>query len=107
MTTPASDIDVSPMILDEFVSGDRRYRTEQPLVFTTEYLDEDEMYLIQGEFDIALWAPTREEVWDVLSETMDWMWRHFAEGDPEQLDGVAADRGVELRERFEQEADAA
>ena len=107
MTTPASDVDVSPMILDEFVSGGQRYRTEQPLVFTTEYLGEDEMYLIQGEFDIALWAPTREDVWDVLSETMDWMWRHFAEGDPEQLDGVAADRGVELRERFEQVADAA
>ena len=107
MTTPASDIDVSPMILDEFVSGGRCYRTEQPLVFTTEYLDEDEMYLIQGEFEIALWAPTREEVWDVLSETMDWMWRVLVEGDPERLGKIPLGQGAKLRERFTPVTDAA
>lgn len=107
MATPASGIDVSPMILDEFVSGGRRYRTEQPLVFATEYLDEDEMYLIQGEFDIALWAPTREEVWDMLTETMAWMWRDLAEGDPELLGRIPLEQGAKLRERFTPVMDAA
>ena len=100
MTTPASEIDTSPMIFTEFVSNGRRYRTDRPLVFTTGYLDEDEMYLIEGEFDIALWAPTREEVWDVLLDHFDWMWRHFAQGDPAQVDGVALELGSELKRRF-------
>ena len=107
MATPASDIDVSPMILTEFVSNGRRYRTEEPLVFTTEYLDEDEMLLIEGEFDIALWAPTREEVWDMLTETLDWMWRELAEGDPELLARVPLEQGAQLRERFTLVPDAA
>ena len=107
MTTPASDIDVSPMIFTEFVSNGRRYRTEQPLVFTTEYLEEDEMYLIEGEYEIALWAPTREEVWDMLTETMDWMWREMAEGDPEVLGRVPLEQGAKLRERFALVSDAA
>lgn len=106
MTTPASDVDVSPMVLDEFVSNGRRYRTERPLVFTTEYLDTDEMYLIEGEFDIALWAPTREEVKDMLNETMDWMWRELVEADPELLGRVPLERGAKLRERFAPVPDA-
>lgn len=100
MTTPTSDIDVSPMVFTEFVSNGRRYRTDRPLVFTTEYLDEDEMYLIEGEFEIALWAPTREAVWDMLTETMDWMWRVLVEGDPEVLGSVPLAQGAKLRERF-------
>ena len=107
MTTPASDIDVSPMVLEEFESEGRRYRTEQPLVFTTEYLDEDEMYLIQGEFDIALWAPTREEVWDMLIETMDLMWRGLVESDPELLGRIPREQGKKLQARFTLVTDAA
>ena len=107
MTTPASDIDVSPMILDEFVSSGRSYRTDRPLTFSVEYLDEDEMYLIEGEFEIALWAPTREEVWLMLIETMDWMWRHVAEGAPERLGRVSLEKGSKLRERFTLVTDAA
>lgn len=106
MATPASDIDVSPMVLDEFLSGGRRYRTDRPLVFTTEYLDEDEMFLLQGEFDISLWAPTREEVWDMLTETMDWMWRALVESDPENLGRVPLEQGAKLRERFKPAPDA-
>ncbi len=107
MATPASDIDVSPMVLDEFESNGQRYRTDRPLVFTTEYLDSDEMYLIEGEFEIALWAPTRAEVWDMLTETMDWMWRVLAEGDPEVLGRVPLEQAAQLRERFTLVPDAA
>ena len=106
MTTPASKIDVSPMIFTEFVSNGQRYRTDQPLVFTTEYLDEDEMYLIEGEYEIALWAPTREEVWDLLAETMDWMWQSLVEGDPESLGRVPLERAAKLRQRFSLVLDA-
>lgn len=107
MTTPASEIDVSPMVFTEFVSDGRLYRTDEPLIFTTEYLDEDEMYLIEGEFEIALWATTRAEVWDMLSETVDWMWRELAEGDPAVLGSVTLEKGAKLRERFTLVTDAA
>ncbi len=100
MATPISNVDVSPMVFTEFVSNGRRYRTDRPLVFSVEFLDEDEMYLIEGEFEIALWAPTREEVWSMLMETMDWMWRHVAEGDRERLGRVSLEKGSKLRERF-------
>ncbi len=100
MITPASEIDTSPMIFTEFVSEGRRYRTDRPLVFTAEYLDEDDMYLIEGEFEVALWAPTRQEVWDMLTETMDWMWRTLAEGDPETLGRIPREQGAKLRARF-------
>ena len=107
MTTPASEIDVSPMIFTEFVSNGRRYRTDEPLVFTVEYLEEDEMYLIEGEYDIALWDTTRAEVWDMLLDYFEWAWRDFAEGDAAGLDGVAAEFGAELRRRFRLTPDAA
>ena len=106
MTTPASEIDVSPMVFTEFVSGGRRYRTDRPLIFTTEYLDEDEMFLIKGEYEIALWAPTREEVWDMLAETVDWMWRSLVEADPESLGRVPLERAAMLRRRFSLVLDA-
>ena len=107
MSTPASNVDVSPMVFTEFVSNGRRYRTDRPLVFSVEYLDEDEMYLIEGEFEIALWAPTRDEVWLMLIETMDWMWRHVAEAAPEVLGRVSLEMGSKLRERFMLVTDAA
>ena len=107
MTTPASDVDVSPMVFTEFESGGKRYRTDAPLVFSVEYLDEDEMFLIEGEFDIALWAPTREDLWDMLSETMEMMWRRLAEGDPERLARVPQETGKKLRDRFTQVSGAA
>ena len=100
MTTPASEIDVSPMVFTEFVSSGRRYRTDEPLVFTVEYLEEDGMYLIEGEYRTILWGETREVVWDVLLDHFEWMWRHFAQGDPAEVDSVALELGAELKRRF-------
>ncbi len=106
MTTPASEIDVSPMIFTEFVLGDRRFRTDEPLVFEVSYMEESEMYLIEGEYHTILWGETREIAYDVLLDHFECAWRDFAEGDPAGLDGVAADFGVELRRRFKLVPDA-
>ena len=75
---------VSPMVFTEFVSEGKRYRTEQPLVFTVSYIEEDEVYLLEGEYHTILWGATREEAWDVLIDDFDWKWRHIAEADPEE-----------------------
>ena len=108
MVTPASDIDVSPMVFTEFVSEGKRYRTEQPLVFTFEYAEEDGvgLYLFEGEYNIISGAYSREECWDIIDDSLGVMWRHLAEGDPERMDGVAVERGAELRARFTLVTDA-
>ncbi len=109
MTTPASEIDVSPMIFTEFVSEGRRYRTDRPLVFTFEYVEEDGvgLYLFEGEYNIISGAYSREEAWDMIDDSLSWMWREFAVGDPQGMDGVAIEFGAELRTRFKPVADAA
>ena len=106
MTTPASEIDISPMIFTEFVLGERRFRTDEPLVFEVSYMEESEMYLIEGEYHTILWGETREIAYDVLLDHFEWMWRHFVEGDPKGVDGVALELGAELKRRFAQVTDA-
>ena len=108
MATPASDIDLSPMIFTEFVSDGRRYRTDRPLVFTFEYSEEDGvgLYLFEGEYNIISGAYSREEAWDMIDDALAVNWRDFAEADPVGLDGVAVEFGAELRMRFKLVADA-
>lgn len=108
MTTPASDIDVSPMVFTEFVSNGKRYRTDKPLVFTFEYSEEDGegLYLFEGEYNIISGAYSRDEAWDMIDESLSVFWQDYAEGDPARLDGVAVEFGAELRGRFQLVDDA-
>ena len=109
MTTPASQVDVSPMVFTEFVSNGRRYRTSNPLIFTIEYVEEDGegLFLFEGEYNIISGAYSREEAWDMIDDYLGFLWRQLAEGDPTRMDGVAVQRGAELRARFKLVADAA
>jgi len=100
MATPASDIDLSPMVFTEFVSNGKRYHTDRPLVFKVSYLEEEEVYLIEGEFHTILWGATREEAWNVLIDDFDWKWRRIAEADPEELAPFYAEMRAVLRQRF-------
>ena len=102
MTTPASEIDVSPMIFTEFVSEGRRYRTDRPLVFKFEYVEEDGvgLYLYEGEYNIMHGAETREECWDLIDDTLGFLWREYAECPSEQMTLGAQSLGKKLRERF-------
>ena len=107
MTTPASDIDVSPMIFTEFVSNGKRYRTERPLVFMFEYSEEDGvgLYLFEGEYNIMHGAETREECWDLIDDSLSWLWREYAESSSEKMTLGAQELGQELRQRFHLVAD--
>lgn len=103
MTTPASEIDVSPMVFTEFVSNGRRYRTDKPLVFTFEYSEEDGvgLYLFEGEYNIISGAYSREEAWDMIDDTLGWMWREYAESSSERMTRGAKELGQDLRRRFQ------
>ena len=108
MTTPVSEVDVSPMVFTEFVSNGRRYRTRNPLIFTIEYVEEDGegLFLFEGEYNIISGAYSREEAWDMIDESLVLFWEDYAEGDPARLDGAAVEFGAELRERFQVVDDA-
>ena len=107
MATPASDIDVSPMIFTEIVSDGRRYRTDKPLVFTFEYSVEDGvgLYLFEGEYNIMHGAETREECWDLIDDSLGFLWREYAESSSERMTLGAKELGQDLRQRFHLVAD--
>ena len=108
MTTPASDVDVSPMVFTEFESGGKRYRTERPLVFTIEYSEEDGagLYLFEGEFNIISGGYSREEVWDMIDDHLGLLWREYAENTSDRMTTGAKQLGADLRERFQPVDDA-
>ena len=108
MTTPASDIDVSPMVFTEFNSNGKRYRTDKPLVFTFEYVEEDGkgIYLFEGEYNIISGAYSREEAWEMIDDALTVMWESYAEGLSDQVTIGAQELGKRLRDRFELVADA-
>ena len=90
MATPASDIDVSPMIFTEFVSqGKRLPQLIEPLVFNLRATSKKRKAWVsicsRGNINIMHWGATRDEAWDVLIDDFDWKWRHIAEADPEEL----------------------
>ena len=103
MTTPASKIDVSPMVFTEFVSSGRLYRTDEPLVFTIEYSEEDGegLYLYEGEYNIMHGAETREECWDLIDDTLGVLWREYAESTSDRMTLGAKELGQDLRRRFQ------
>lgn len=108
MTTPASDVDVSPMVFTEFVSDGRRYRTEEPLVFQIEHVvdDGEELWLFEGEYNIISGAYSREEAWDMVDDHLGWLWREYAEMPPANMTLDAQELGESLRRRFELAPDA-
>jgi hypothetical protein len=103
MTTPASDVDVSPMVFTEFVCNGRRYRTDRPLVFTFEYAEEDGVgiYLFEGEYNIISGAHSREEAGDMIDDTLDFLWREYAEISSVKMTLGAKALGQDLRRRFQ------
>ena len=108
MTTPASQVDVSPMVFTEFVSNGRRYRTSNPLIFTIEYVEEDGegLFLFEGEYNIISGAYSREEAWDMIDDALAVMWESYAEGIPSRMTSGAQELGQRLRNRFALVSDA-
>ena len=103
MTTPASDIDVSPMVFTEFVSNGQRYRTTEPLVFQIEHVidDGEALWLFEGEYNIVSGAYSRGEAWDMIDDQLGWLWREYAEQPPDNMTLGARELGESLRQRFQ------
>ena len=51
-------------------------------------------------------AETREECWDIIDDSLGFLWREFAESSSEKMTLGAKDLGEDLRQRFQLVTDA-
>lgn len=95
-------VDVSPIIVTEIVVDGRRLVAKQPIRYEVVFEDdaEEPLYKLEGEFDMYLFAETREILIDMLHDVLEVLWQDFAEADLAELSGRAQELGEELRRRF-------
>lgn len=110
--SPAGDaltaaIDESPIVRRSFTVGEIRCVAAPPLRFDVVFDQDTSTHELSGEFDITLSAPTRAELEEMLAETLELLWREYAEEDPAILSPKAADLRTQLRARIATEHDAA
>ena len=102
---PAGDaltaaIDESPIVCRRFTIGETRCVAAPPLQFDVVFDPGASLHELSGEFDIVLSAPTRAELEELLAETLELLWREYAEEDPSALSPKAVDLRNQLRARF-------
>ena len=102
--SPAGDaltaaIDESPIVRRSFTVGEIRCVAAPPLRFDVVFDRDASVHELSGEFDIVLSAPTRAELEEMLAETLELLWREYAEEDPAILSPKAADLRTQLRAR--------
>lgn len=100
-------IDESPIVRRSFTVGETRCVAAPPLQFAVVFDRDAETHELSGEFDIVLSAPTRAELEEMLAETLELLWREYAEEDPAALSPKAANLRAQLRARITAEHDAA
>lgn len=107
-TDQHTEVDLSPLVLAEIEVDGIRLAATEPIRFDV-VLEDDEvepLFVIEGEFDIILAAPTRAELVVMLEDELAFLWEHFAQGDPAHLDLQAVQLGRDLRKRFTEPSSA-
>ena len=101
-TDPKTDVDISPIVVTEIVVDGRRLVAREPLRFEVTYEEEDgeAFFALEGEFGITLAAEMREELEDILEDTLHVFWREFAQEDPGRMTSGAWKLREELLQRF-------
>ena len=108
-TDPTRKVDDSPIVVSEIVVDGQRLVAREPLQFEVErVVDEGEaLFVLYGDFDISCWADTREELVEILGETLETYWTEFAQADPEELSPKANALRLQLLERMAVPSDGA
>ena len=103
----AAATDESPIVYRSFTVGETRCVAAPPLQFNVVFDRGASLHELSGEFNIVLSAPTRAELEEMLTETLELLWREYAEEDPAALSPKAIDLRNQLRARITAEHDAA
>ena len=93
-----TEVDESPMEVEEFVYRNVRYAATPPLRFNVTY--DRALYDIEGPFDVMLWAESRDELADELEAELNLLFEDYVEGDPALLSSDAKKLRDEIRGRF-------
>ena len=76
------------------------YRAVPPLRFHVSYDDEDQLYDLEGDFEIALSANSRPALLRELHQVLSMLWVDYAQEEPERLSPKARDLRTELLRRL-------
>ena len=76
------------------------YRADPPLRFHVTYDAEDQLYDLDGDFDISLSADSRPQLLQELNEVLSMLWIDYAQEEPERLSPKAQDLRTELLDRL-------
>ena len=93
-------LDEGEIELKELSLYDVLYRANPPLRFHVSYDAEDQLYDLEGDFEIALSADSRPQLLRDLNEVLSMLWIDYAQEEPERLSPKARDLRAELLDRF-------
>ena len=77
------------------------YRADPPLRFHITYDAEDQLYDLNGDFEISLSADSRPQLLLELNEVLSMLWIDYAQEEPERLSPKARDLRTELLNRLQ------
>lgn len=95
-----SEIDECPIERSGFSVGEHSYLAAPPLRFDVAFNRGDRLYELAGEFGIVLASRTRDELEELLDDTLCMLWREYAEEDPAALSPRALELRRQLRSRI-------
>ena len=89
------DIELTELSLDSV-----RYRADPPLRFHVEYDSEDQLYDLDGDFEISVSAESRPQLLHELNEVLSMLWSDYAQEEPQRLSPKARELRTELLHRL-------
>ena len=96
----AAAIDVSPIVVRWIVFDTGEYIAEPPLRFEVSFDAEAGLFDLEGDFGVILCAETRDELEDVLADTLGLQWDEYALAGPDALSPKAQELRLELLQRY-------
>ena len=96
----AAAIDVSPIVVRWIVFDTGEHIAEPPLRFEVSFDAEAGLFDLEGEFGVILCAETRDELEDVLADTLGLQWDEYALAGPDALSPKAQELRHELLQRY-------
>ena len=76
------------------------YRADPPLRFRVTYDAEDQLYDLDGDFEIFLSANSRPQLLEELNEVLAMLWLDYAQEEPKRLSPKARELRTELLDRL-------
>ena len=100
-------VDESPIEVSELTIDNVHYTIDPPLHFDVEFDREDQLYDLQGDFDVTLSDESRSELMAALDATLKMLWIEYALEDPRRLSPKGRKLRDEIRKRFRDMRDVA